>query len=108
MHLTLPRIAAPVLAMLLVLPLAAPAQEGTGDIPPEHRITPGKGEPEVTIIQRQDMTITEYRSGGRVYMVKVDPDVGPPYYLIDRNGDGVWDDSMGPKVTVPQWTIFQW
>jgi len=94
--------------LLLALPLAAHAQSGDNPVPPEHRIAPGKGDPEVTIIQRPDMTITEYRSGGRLYMVKVDPDVGPPYYLIDRDGDGAWDDRMGPDISVPQWTIFEW
>jgi hypothetical protein len=104
--------------MILVgLCLAAPAapvlaQEGEfEDIPPEQRIAPGKGEPEVRIIQRPDMTIEEYSVEGRVYMIKVDPDVGPPYYLIDRNGDGEWDDRLseiGPEMSVPQWTIFEW
>ncbi|MFB6259420.1 MAG: DUF2782 domain-containing protein [Thiohalorhabdaceae bacterium] len=95
-------------ALLLVLPVAAPAQDREGGVPPEHRIAPGEGDPEVTIIQREDMTITEYRSGGRVYMVKVNPEVGPPYYLVDRNGDGSWDRRMGPDIAVPQWTIFEW
>ena len=108
MHANPPRITSLLLALLLALPGAAGAQGEDPDIPPEHRIAPGKGDPEVTIIQKPHMTITEYRSGGRVYMVKVDPDVGPPYYLIDRNGDGEWDDRMGPDVTVPQWTIFEW
>jgi len=104
--------------MILVgLFLAVPAapilaqEEGLEDLPPEQRIAPGKGEPEVRIIQRPDMTIEEYSVEGRVYMIKVDPDVGPPYYLIDRNGDGEWDDRLseiGPEMSVPQWTIFEW
>jgi len=108
MHPTPRRIATVLLGLALALPAAVLAQEEAEDIPPEHRIAPGKGEPEVTIIQKPDMTITEYRSGGRVYMIKVDPDVGPPYYLVDRNGDGEWDDRMGPEITVPEWTIFEW
>jgi hypothetical protein len=95
-------------ALLLALPGVAAAQAEDADIPPEHRLAPGDGDPEVTIIQRPDMTITEYRSGGQVYMIKVDPDVGPPYYLIDRNRDGEWDERMGPDITAPQWTIFEW
>ncbi|MEF8792313.1 DUF2782 domain-containing protein [Thiohalorhabdus sp.] len=95
--------------LFLTLPAGVTAQEQEGgDIPPEHRIAPGEGDPEVTIIQQKDMTITEYRSGGRVYMIKVDPDVGPPYYLVDRTGDGSWDRRMGPDIAVPQWTIFEW
>mgnify|MGYP006290882429 CR=1 FL=1 len=99
--------------LLAGLAVPTPAQEASddGDIPPEQRIAPGKGEPEVRIIQRPDMTIEEYSVGGKVYMIKVDPDAGPPYYLIDRNGDGEWDDRMseiGPDVRPPQWTIFEW
>jgi hypothetical protein len=108
MHATPPRFTAALLAFLLALPAASKAQDAVEDIPPEYRLAPGKGDPEVTIIQKPHMTITEYRSGGRVYMIRVEPDVGPPYYLIDRNGDGEWDDRMGPDITVPQWTIFEW
>ena len=92
-------------------PALAQDDPGGDPIPPEQRIAPGKEEPEVRIIQRPDMTIEEYSVQGRVYMIKVDPDVGPPYYLIDRNGDGEWDDrlsELGPDVNVPQWTIFEW
>ena len=45
-------------------------------------------EPEVNIIKQTDQTIEEYRIGGRLYMIKVTPKVGPPYYLVDDLGDG--------------------
>jgi hypothetical protein len=32
--------------------------------------------------------VEEYRMNGVLYMVKVTPTVGPPYYLIDTTGDG--------------------
>ena len=103
--------------LLLVLGLAltgpAPAQnaDDNSDIPPAQRLAPGKQEPEVRIIERGNATITEYKAQGRVYMIKVDPAVGPSYYLYDQNGDGQWDDrfdELGPHVSVPQWPIFQW
>ncbi len=96
------------LVLALALPAGAAPEEEGEDIPPEHRLAPGKGEPEVRIIQRPDVTIEEYRSGGRVYMIKVIPEVGPSYYLYDRDGDGEWDERFGPEITVPQWTIFEW
>jgi len=109
MHAITRRIITACLLLLPALPGAAAAQtQDDQEVPPEQRLAPGKGEPEVTIIQKPNMTITEYRSGGRVYMIKVDPDVGPPYYLVDRNGDGEWDDELGPDISVPQWTIFEW
>lgn len=69
------------------------------------------GEPEVTIIQRKDAKYEEYRMNGRLYMVKVVPIVGPPYFFIDRDGDGLMETRMNDRATqiqVPQWVIFSW
>jgi hypothetical protein len=67
-------------------------------------------EPEVTIRQEDNRTVHEYRIDGRLYMVKIVPRVGPPYYLMDSNGDGEMDtredDPNG--VVLPQWILFRW
>jgi hypothetical protein len=68
-------------------------------------------EPEVTIIRRDQQVIEEYRVNGLLYMVKITPALGKPYYLIDRDGDGrlesrregIYDDGL-----VPQWVLFSW
>lgn len=67
-------------------------------------------EPEVTIIQEDDRKIEEYRLNGRLYMVKVTPSVGPPYYFVDRDGDGTLESRKSGVETpqVPQWVIFRW
>ncbi len=68
-------------------------------------------EPDVTIIQRDDATIEEYRHNGRLYMVKVTPSVGKPYYLVDRDGDGQMEARMSEiydDMVIPQWVIFSW
>ena len=68
-------------------------------------------EPEVTIIQRKDATVTEYRVNGRLYMVKVTPFVGKPYYFVDRDGDGIMESRMSDiynTTQIPQWVIFSW
>ncbi len=68
-------------------------------------------EPEVTIIQRKDATYEEYRMNGRLYMVKVVPSVGLPYFFVDRDGDGLMETRMNDRATqiqVPQWVIFSW
>ncbi len=64
-------------------------------------------EPEVTIVQKGDDIIQEYRINGRLYMMKVNPRVGPEYYLIDEDGGGNLHrtDAMGPKLSVPQWVL---
>ena len=68
-------------------------------------------EPEITIIQRKDATVEEYRLNGRLYMVKVTSVVGKPYYFIDRDGDGLMESRISAlknPLQVPQWVIFRW
>jgi hypothetical protein len=68
-------------------------------------------EPEVTIIRRDEAVIEEYRVNGRMYMVKVTPKIGKPYYLVDQDGDGRLESRMGTlreDFVVPQWVIFSW
>ncbi len=68
-------------------------------------------EPEVTIIRKNDATITEYRVNGNLYKVKVEPAVGKPYYLIDKDGDGEMESRVNniyDDVNVPQWVLFEW
>ncbi len=71
-------------------------------------------EPDITIIRRGKRLIYEYRLNGQLYMVKIQPDIGPPYYLIDSNGDGNLnvrrsDLERGPNgINVPQWVLFSW
>lgn len=68
-------------------------------------------QPEVTIVQRKDAKVEEYRLNGRLYMVKVTPFVGPPYYFVDRDGDGLMESRIngrGAEPRVPQWTILSW
>lgn len=68
-------------------------------------------EPDVTIVQRKDATIEEYRLNGRLYMVKVVPIIGKPYYLMDNDGDGLMESKISDLYQdpiVPQWVIFSW
>jgi len=81
-------------------------------LPPPDLVEHDEGmEPEITIIQNEDSTIEEYRANGRVYMVKVTPFIGKPYYFIDRDGDGLMESRMSDlynQTHVPQWVIFSW
>ena len=103
---------------LFALPAASNAEEEPEyvDVPPpparvESDDDTEQLEPEVTIIQRKDATVEEYRVNGLLYMIKIKPVVGKPYYLVDKNGDGL----MESKITqlyedfrVPQWVLFSW
>jgi len=66
-------------------------------------------EPEVTIVKRGEDTVAEYRVRGKLYMVKVTPPHGVPYYLIDKEGNGqmVREDAP-PSLAVPMWVIKSW
>lgn len=80
------------------------------DIPP--RVKSGETlEPEVTIRRDSEKTITEYRVGGRVQSIRVEPVVGPAYWLVDTTGDGFTDtryDNYYPPFAIPGWVIFRW
>ena len=95
----------------------APPPPALQPVPDGAPAAPNKGdevEPEVTIIRRQGTTIEEYRANGRLYMVRVIPDVGVPYYLVDVDGDGSLesrfndDDDFDRVQAVPGWVIFSW
>lgn len=67
-------------------------------------------EPEITIREEGDRVIYEYRVRGVLYMARVQPQAGPPYYLLDTDGDGVLDvsDASPRNLAVPQWLLFSW
>jgi hypothetical protein len=71
----------------------------------------GTLEPEVKIIKRKESTIYEYRVNNQLYMVKVVPSIGFPYYLIDTDGDGSLEsryNKLEPNLVVPTWMIYRW
>ncbi len=64
-------------------------------------------EPEVTIQQRGEDTVEEYRLNGQLYMIRVTPAHGVPYYLLDPTGAGNFarQDGLGGNVSPPMWVI---
>ena len=106
----------PFLLPLLVV-LAAPVAAQTNDaVPPVPDAKPpvvspidDTLEPQVTISQRDGNTIEEHRINGRLYRIKVTPENGVPYTLVDPNGDGTFspeDATPGsPGMAVPMWVI---
>ncbi|TAN53208.1 MAG: DUF2782 domain-containing protein [Methylococcaceae bacterium] len=68
-------------------------------------------EPDITIIKRGEETIQEYRVNGKLYMTKIIPAAGPPYYLLDTDGDGNMDvrrSDLEHGMKTPQWVLFSW
>lgn len=87
-----------------------PAVPESPELPP--RVQSGEEmEPDITIIRKGKDTIQEYRRGGRLYMIKVVPQVGPPYYFLDSDGDGTLDvkkSDFDRNTNINLWTLFEW
>ena len=103
-------------ALLLVSGAQAQESEPLSAVPepPElpARLQSGQTiEPDVTIVRGEEQTVVEYRVNGALRAVKVIPDVGPPYYLADADGDGNLETKaypQAPDFLVNQWVIFSW
>jgi hypothetical protein len=91
-------------------PPIPPAEEGDVPIPP--KLPQEQIEPTVTIREEENRLIEEYRMNGRVYMVKITPKGGIPYYYIDADGDGELELSESSRVENPvqpvYWKIKEW
>ncbi|MFZ4539057.1 DUF2782 domain-containing protein [Propionivibrio sp.] len=66
-------------------------------------------EPQVTIKRRDGNTFEEHRINGRLFKIRVTPENGIPYTLVDQSGDGSFTtipDAPGtPALSVPMWVI---
>ncbi|WP_269531302.1 DUF2782 domain-containing protein [Chitinimonas sp. BJYL2] len=99
------------LTLAVALPVLAadkpPAVPPPPPLPPVVSDDPGV-EPEITIVERDDATVTEYRANGKLYLIKVKPKSGPEYFLSDDDGTGqmVRRDGQAP-VRPPRWVILK-
>ena len=88
---------------------AQPAAPAKGEPPPPPPMTADDSadEPQVTIIKQTEQTVEEYRIGGKLYMIKITPKHGAPYYLVDDRGDGKFarQESLDSGFRVPRWII---
>ena len=64
--------------------------------------------PPITIKPSGKGSVEEYRTAnGRIYMIKVIPKVGKPYYLIDQKGEGFFTrrDVLEGGLQPPMWKV---
>lgn len=101
-----------VLLLCAALPVAAQTKPSLQPVPEPPPPPPGLEldpalEPQVTILKRGTDTVEEYRIGGKLYMIKVTPARGRPYYMIDHKGDGRFSrqDGLDTGVRPPMWVI---
>jgi hypothetical protein len=91
-------------------PAADPAAPPPLPLPP--KLTDEEIGPSVEIRREEERMIEEYSINGRVYMVKITPNRGAPYYYFDEDGDGQLelhpgDEAMNP-VRPAYWKVKEW
>ena len=98
--------------ILTALPVAAadkaPAPpKGSTPVPDGAPAVGNIGEPSITIRNKGSERVEEYRLKGKLYMMKVTPPKGKPYYLVDQLGRGEFtrNDGAAPPMAVPQWVV---
>lgn len=90
----------------------SPGLEPIPDGPPEGARERNVPAPEITIRQLGDQgSVEEYRIGGVLYKVKVNPAKDVSYYLVDTDGDGNletrYNDLQG-NLIIPAWVLLRW
>jgi len=99
---------------LLVLLGVLPALVVAG---PSELSNPGMGfddhlqQPRIILRPAAAGRVEEYYIGGRLYMIKITPDKGVSYYLVDSDGDGSLETrraELDSEFAVPQWILKRW
>lgn len=106
------------LTLTLLAPLALRAADPLPDLEPLPEPPPppagyepnpnGEPEPEIVIKKEGENTVEEYSINGQVYMQKITPPNGVPYYLVKEDIDGGWArmDGPGERMAIPHWILF--
>lgn len=105
--------AAPLIAAGEQAPEAELSTDASGrPIPLPPKVEGEDPEAEVNIRRRGTDTIEEYSIGGRIYMVKVIPANGIPYFYFDSDGDGRIESRVGEDLMEPvkpaQYKLLEW
>lgn len=112
-----------VLLLSLAVPVAAQSTEASSlqEAPPPPELPelssespsaedPLLEEPLVVIRKRGEDRIEEFHKDGIIYMIKVTPRIGFPYYLFDDTGDGTFysgDGTLDDGIRPPMWVIYE-
>lgn len=95
----------------LLIAATPPDAELLEEVPPPPKVKEGEAleaEPEITIRKKDKKTIEEYRMNGELYMMKITPDHGVPYYLYREDQHSDWVNiGPNPPLAVPKWTLFR-
>jgi hypothetical protein len=90
------------------------AEEKAVEVPPPPVIPEGFDEDDsiqadVTIRKGKDKVIEEFRVNGALYMVRITPKIGKPYYLRYPEGEkGRVIRKELDDINTPFWKLFEW
>lgn len=87
--------------------LSAAITAGSVSVPAVAEEATSAVEPQITIRHEEDKTFYEYRVNGILKEIKVEPKIGPTYYLVPADGGG-WIEEEKSQLLVPKWVIFSW
>ena len=68
-------------------------------------------QPQIIVRPAPSGQVEEYRMGGSLYMIKITPEKGNSYYLVDSDGDGSLEtrrSQLDSDFVIPQWTLKRW
>lgn len=97
------------LPVCLLASVAVRSQPGVAGL--DLRVTDADLGPTVTIEEAENRVVEEYRVGSNLYMIKITPVVGAPYYLVDEDGSGdmaFHRGTAGMENNIPQWALLSW
>ena len=75
------------------------------------RVVDSDLQPQVTVRNYDNRRVEEYSVNNNLYMVKITPKSGKPYYLVDDDGSGEMEmrgNAGGRDIRVPQWSLSKW
>jgi len=93
------------------LPPAVPAGNTVSAKDLDLRVMDSDLQPEATVQNYDNRQVEEFRVNNNLYMVKITPKSGKPYYLVDDDGSGemeVRGNAAGRDIRVPQWSLSNW
>ena len=96
--------------VLSLLSLAIPAYFASYSIADDLVTSYDELEPSINLKSYDNRTVEEYSNNNNVYMLKITPKAGAPYYLVDPDGSGEmeWKRDTNADVSPPRWTLREW
>lgn len=101
----------PLFAIAVISLMSVVAAVNAGEPVQERpQVSPGNTlEPTVRVRPDDGATVKEWVKNGKLVAVRIEPKGAPAYYLVDMNGDGLFEPGpdFGDDGMVAQWVLFR-